>query len=303
MAAGKRAGVGKRCALAEFAAAKLEHHERLLARGALDRGTEATPVLGPFHDAGDHAGGFILGQKFDVVGHLQHGLVAAGDEIIDADPAIGGKLCDRIQQAAALRHERHATGHCGAGDVRHGHREAVVQARNAHAVRARQRNIGGARERSEPRLPFAALVVGGVRKTFRDDIDAAHAKRRRLRHHVVHRIGRKGDDHAIGNTRELGQRPVAALSVDLGRVRIDRPGRHRKAEALPGPQNVGAGAALGRDPHKRDRTRPEQGVDRGRRHGLVHRLAVLMQELAAMLEHDPEKWKPVFGRDHAQTKS
>jgi hypothetical protein len=21
------------------------------------------------------------------------------------------------------------------------------------------------------------------------------------------------------------------------------------------------------------------------------------------LEHDPEKWKPVFGKDHAQTKS
>jgi hypothetical protein len=34
----------------------------------------------------------------------------------------------------------------------------------------------------------------------------------------------------------------------------------------------------------------------------VHRMAVLIQELAAMLEHDPEKWKPAFGRDHAQQK-
>jgi hypothetical protein len=24
---------------------------------------------------------------------------------------------------------------------------------------------------------------------------------------------------------------------------------------------------------------------------------------ARRLEHDPEKWKPVFGKDHAQTKS
>jgi hypothetical protein len=25
--------------------------------------------------------------------------------------------------------------------------------------------------------------------------------------------------------------------------------------------------------------------------------------LAATLEHDPEKWKPVFAKDHAQTRS
>jgi hypothetical protein len=24
---------------------------------------------------------------------------------------------------------------------------------------------------------------------------------------------------------------------------------------------------------------------------------------SALLEHDPEKWDPVFGKDHAQTKS
>jgi hypothetical protein len=29
----------------------------------------------------------------------------------------------------------------------------------------------------------------------------------------------------------------------------------------------------------------------------------LMDFLARTLEHDPEKWEPVFGKDHAQTKS
>jgi hypothetical protein len=32
-------------------------------------------------------------------------------------------------------------------------------------------------------------------------------------------------------------------------------------------------------------------------------LALSQKIVWRRLEHDPEKWKPVFGKDHAQTKS
>src|SRR5215510_6214953 len=44
-------------------------------------------------------------------------------------------------------------------------------------------------------------------------------------------------------------------------------------------------------------------------HVLVPERACCLSSIAAIcaapeaLEHDPEKWKPVFGKDHAQTKS
>jgi len=72
--------------------------------------------------------------------------------------------------------------------------QAVVQARNAHAVWACQRDIGGARERGELRLRSRPSSLG-IRKAFRDDIDAAHAKRRRLRHHIVHGMAGSAIDH------------------------------------------------------------------------------------------------------------
>jgi hypothetical protein len=31
--------------------------------------------------------------------------------------------------------------------------------------------------------------------------------------------------------------------------------------------------------------------------------AMLAQSTVARLEHDPEKWEPVFGKHHAQTKT
>jgi hypothetical protein len=47
-----------------------------------------------------------------------------------------------------------------------------------------------------------------------------------------------------------------------------------------------------------DRHRP-QWRDRWRRSPTMARIA----RAVAWLEHDPEKWEPVFGKDHAQTKS
>src|SRR5439155_1946601 len=64
----------QRRTLAELAAAKLEHDDRLDPRDALHGGAEAAAVLGALQDAGDHAGCGIVGEIIDVVGHLQHGL-------------------------------------------------------------------------------------------------------------------------------------------------------------------------------------------------------------------------------------
>jgi hypothetical protein len=33
-----------------------------------------------------------------------------------------------------------------------------------------------------------------------------------------------------------------------------------------------------------------------------NQILALARELAEACEHDPEKWEPVFGKDHAQTK-
>jgi hypothetical protein len=35
----------------------------------------------------------------------------------------------------------------------------------------------------------------------------------------------------------------------------------------------------------------------------VRKLRAAIDPLIPALEHDPEKWEPVFGKDHAQTKS
>ena len=212
--AGERAGVRERRALAELAAAELQHDHRLHARGALDRGAEAAAVLGALHDAGDDLGRRIVGEELDVVGHLQHGLVAAGDEIIDADAAIGGELGERIHQPAALRDERDAAGRRVARDVRHGGGEAIAEARDAHAVGPGERHVGRARERDEPRLPRAALVAGGVGKTFRHHVGARGCRRAAASPTTSSTASAGTDDHhAVGH----GAAAHAATCSSAGR--------------------------------------------------------------------------------------
>jgi hypothetical protein len=265
--AGERSGMRERRALAEFAAAELQHHDRLGAGGALDRGAEAAAVARALHDAGDHPRRRIVGQEAEIVGHVEHGLVAAGDQIVDADAAVRGQFGERVEKPAALRDQRNAAGARFLGNVRHGGGEAIVQARKPHAVRSGNRHVGGARLGDEPLLARAAILALGIGKAFGDDVGSADAGRGSLGENVEHRLGRHRDHGAVRHFGERGERFVAALSGDLGGVRIDRPDRHRIAEARARLEDVRAGAALRRDADQRNRARSQEHGDRrcGRR--------------------------------------
>src|SRR5207302_5156916 len=111
-------------------------------------------------------------------------------------------------------------------------------------------------ERGEPRLPGAAFIAGGVRETFRDHIGALDTGGSRLADHIKHRLGRHGNDHAVGPLWQVAQRAVTAVAGDLAVARVDRPSRDRKTETLAGSEDVRAGPSSGLHANKRNRAGP-----------------------------------------------
>ncbi len=252
--AGQRSGMRQRRALAQLTASELEDDKRLAPRGVLYGGAETPTVLGPLHEATDHRGRRVVGQKRNVIGHVHDGFVAARHEIIEADAAVARQFGDGIEKAAALRDDRDASAHGRRGNVRHGGGEAVVQARDAHAVRARDRHVGAARKRLELSLSVPPLVGCGVGKAFGDDEGGGDADVAGLGKNAEHGIGRHRYDHAIGNVRQILQRPVALSAADRGTVGIDRPDRVIEVLRLTGCKDLGAHPTFG-DSDQRYRSR------------------------------------------------
>ena len=148
----------------------------------------------------DRAHALVLGEEREQVAGVEHGLVAARDDRVQAQPAAGGERVDR--EVAALADERDAARLLRAQRVAP-QRRALVQADHAVAVRPDHRQRVADRGRHEPVLERRSPAVGEARA---EHDRAAAAARARLVDHVGHAGGRDRDDDGVGRRGQVGER-------------------------------------------------------------------------------------------------
>ena len=262
MVAGDRAGVGRGRGRPDGRRPRLEHRDADAAvRAAGERLAEARRVAVVLEVERDRAHALVLGEEREQVAGVEHGLVAARDDRVEAQPAARRERVDG--EVAALADERDRPGRLRAQRVAP-QRRALVQAHHPVAVGADHRQRVAERGRHEAVLERAVAAVGEARA---EHDRAAAAARARLGDHVGHAGGRDRDDDRVGGRREVGERREHLAAEDLAVRRVHAPDLAVVAERGEVAQRlvrVGLGA----------RGRADDG-DRPRAHeaGEVHRIS------------------------------
>ena len=223
VAPGKGTRVRERCPLSAFTLPELQHHQWLYARRALDRAAEPPTIADTLNNAGEHLGGRVVGEIIDIIGDLHHGAVAAGDEIIEADTAIGGQFRDRVQEPARLGDERNAPGNRAFRNVGHGRGKAVSETRYSHAIWARNRHAARPGERHQLALSRLALATRHISETLGDDEGAPYSLACGLAQERNNRLGRHSHDQTVGNAGQGRERLRTRNAGDHRGIRMYRP--------------------------------------------------------------------------------
>ena len=160
LVAGQRAGVGDRGRRARPRPAGLEHrHADPRRRGLLQRRAPALAVAVGLQIQGHAAHAVALAQRVEEVRGVEHGLVAAGDDGVQPQPAARGERVDR--DVAGLRDQRDRAGLARLDRVAP-ERDAVGQRDDPVAVRpAHRQPVGGD---DQPRLQVAPRAPPRTRR-------------------------------------------------------------------------------------------------------------------------------------------
>ncbi len=239
-------------------AAELQNHHGLLPGGRRQHPAQLGAVLGPFHDAGDDLGLGVVGQVFDVVGHLHHGLVAAGDDVVEADVSAGAQLGDGVGQPAALGDERDAARDGVLRDGEIGVGEAVSEARHPHAAGAGDGHASGGRHPLKLGLTPPAGRGIPVRETLRHHDARGRPRGNGFLHYLQHLRGGQRHHHAIRHLRKLLDGRITRPAPDLRVVGIHRIDGSLETRRKDIPQYPSTRAGPGRRADNRHRTRLKQ---------------------------------------------
>ena len=266
LGARQRAGVGGRGLGAGAGAPALDHQHRLgpvvPAGDLLDRLDELRPAAQLLDVEQDHLGVVVLVQVAQEIQLVHVGLVADGDELGEAEVAVGREVQDRRAQRAALRDE---------GDVagpRHARGEAGVQAHVGQGVDHPQA-VGA--DHAHPRLAAdghhavldGAALGADLAEARRDDDDALHPAGDRVLHRLQRRLGRQDHDAEIQRVGDVLDRGVGPHTRDRARRGVDRVQRPGEAALQDVDEDVVAHlAGGGRRTDHRHRLRAHDRIQR-----------------------------------------
>ena len=239
--AGKRARMRGDGRPATLGPSDLERDDPLAAPRRLGRRFgEAARVADRLEEQHDHADPMVRDDGAEIVGGRAHGLVAGGDDI--GKPDLARVLADRDGDRAAVRDEGGRT--CVEARQRSGrpHANPIMDIDEAHVVGSANGHIIEPRRLEETPLQGLAARAAAVRKSAGIHDRGTNAATARFLDGRDRVLGGDGDEDRVGRRRQLAERSIAALSLDLAVTRVDHVDIPAEAEL---PEVVD-------DPHRRD---------------------------------------------------
>ncbi len=248
--------VRQRQPLPTLAAPDLQRHDRHIAPGRLlQRRREPLGVAHRLDEAGHHLRLGVVEHILEVVGQRQHRLVAAGDQVVEAQPTAVAvqrrehRAAVGDQRGVALRHLR------GDGVARD--RQALRQVGEAHAVWPAQPQVARHRQLGQPLLQ--RWLAGQHRRGEDHRRRDAQLDQRLAGGQQVLVADRQ--DGAVGALGQVVQRRVAGLVVELRIGWVDAIDRAGVAKGAQVGVYLPAKAARLAQPDDRDRARLEQRAE------------------------------------------
>ena len=222
-------------------AAEVQEHDRLSARTCRRRLPEklgrSAYGLRQHHD---DARSIVFDEERQVVFQPEHRLVAGGDGIAEAQAFRRGRKPQHAAHAAGLGEDvdsqirldrkRRACVHERDLDVVH-------QIRVPEAVRARERDIVGARDLGQPALSCSPLAAQ-LGKTRGEAHDAAHVLFRERLDRLHDRGAAHGQHHEVDALRQFAHLSDGGTTVDAARAAADNVDRPRVIHAVQGRDDV-----------------------------------------------------------------
>nr|WP_257101362.1 hypothetical protein [Streptomyces sp. alain-838] len=258
--AGERAGVGGRHSLGPLAAPQFERDDGLAGlQAAPCRGEERLGPADLFQSQGDDAGTRVGGEVVEVVREVGHGLVAGGDEQVEADAAgPPGRGRHRLDHGAAVGDGRQPARPTLEGRE-HRQVEAAGDVDQADPVGAHQGHAGLPGRRHHPPLQLGSFLPR-LREAAGDGDHASGAGLGRLLDHVDGPLGADRAEHGVHRPPDGPQVGDDRVTEDLGGPGVDEAelGVARQGPAYPGAELGGVA-----DPHDRDGPGVEQPVEAG----------------------------------------
>ena len=200
----------------------LEQHERLALtmRGVRQR-LELARIAQRLGDDRDDVGLRIVHEVIDEILDRGAELVAAGDEVAEAELAVGHQRGKRgLPQAPALRDERHTAMAQRLREVAAKGHDVRLDVDEAHAVRPADAHAA-LRERAQARTARVAGAVAALAKSGREYDRGPNAVRVGLLQHVAGGVGGRRDHDAIDRRRQARDVRIALAAEDLVVARID----------------------------------------------------------------------------------
>ena len=225
--AGQRSGVAERHARADLGIAALDRHDgHAVLERQRRRPGKGRNVGQALHVQADGADPWVLGERGDVVGEAERGLVADGNHVGDRQGAVLHGQVDA--HVAALGHDGDAAlDRLAAVRVRP-QRRAVQVVERAEAVGPDQRHLAGRLDQPPLQLGPRGTDLGETGGVA--DAAAGPARGQRA-HHLDARLGGHGDEGGVRGLGKFAHARVAGQAFDRLAARVDRPDLAGEADA------------------------------------------------------------------------
>ena len=158
---------------------------------------QLTGVFQGFGDDRDHADVGVIQEILDIVFNRRADLISAGDEIAEAEIAVGHQWAERGgAETSALRHQRHRSGTQWFGELTAEGGGGSLDVDDAHAIRAADAHalVG---QRAQPLGARLAGAMAAFSETCGQYNRCANAVRKGLLQHVAGGIGRCREHQTI----------------------------------------------------------------------------------------------------------
>ena len=175
-----------------------------------------------FDDDRDNGDVWVIQEMLDIVFDRRADLVSAGNEITEAEIAVGHQRAERgSAETSALRHQRHRARAQWLGELAAEGGDSGLDVDDAHAIRAADAHSLVC-QRAQPLCARLARAMAAFAETGGQYNRRANAVCKGLLQHIARRIGRCGEHETIDGSRKVGDGRVAFATEHFIIAGIDR---------------------------------------------------------------------------------